>query len=83
MGGLDDDSILSCGHLAGGNSILSLLPAEFCSRAQAAQVQRGCVAWFTGGSILRRPDLKLQNRPPSGSFSAAESKRLVMTVAEL
>jgi hypothetical protein len=41
---------------------------------------RHCVAWFETGSIPRRPELKLQNQTPSGSFSGAESKRLVIAL---
>ena len=82
-GDLGDDSIFSCGHLAGGNSIPSLLLAEFQSRAQLAQVDCRSVARFESGSIWRRPQPKGQNQTPGGSFSGAESKRLVIAVAEL
>jgi hypothetical protein len=38
-GDMGDDYVLSCGHLAGGNSISSILLVEFCSGAKAIPIE--------------------------------------------
>jgi len=38
-GDTGDDHVLSCGHLAGGNSISSILLVELCSGAKAIPIE--------------------------------------------
>jgi hypothetical protein len=70
-GDLGDDYVLSCGHLAGGNSTSSILLVEFCSGAEAIPIESRCVAYFQCNYSSRRNESDLQDRTPSGLRTGA------------